>query len=152
MNRPLTGIRVTGLEQYMAGPYCTLLLADAGAEVIKIERPGKGDPRRSIPPFVEKGGIKQAAGFMGYNRNKKSLALDIAAPKARNLQRLVAPPTSLSKTCGRPRWTAGLGFDDMRKTQPPPDLGSTSRAAPHADFKGPYSDRRLRHRRDAMSA
>jgi crotonobetainyl-CoA:carnitine CoA-transferase CaiB-like acyl-CoA transferase len=95
MNRPLTGIRVTGLEQYMAGPYCTLLLADAGAEVIKIERPGKGDPRRSIPPFVEKGNGKQAAGFMGYNRNKKSLALDIASPKGQEiLQKLTPPRTS----------------------------------------------------------
>ena len=54
MDRPLTGIRIIALEQYMAGPYCTMLLADAGAEVIKIERPGSGDPRRSIPPFAEK--------------------------------------------------------------------------------------------------
>ena len=43
--RPLSNTRVIGLEQYMSGPYCTMLLADAGAEVIKIERPGKGDPR-----------------------------------------------------------------------------------------------------------
>ena len=48
MDRPLTGIRIVALEQYMAGPYCTMLLADAGAEVIKIERLGSGDPRRSI--------------------------------------------------------------------------------------------------------
>jgi crotonobetainyl-CoA:carnitine CoA-transferase CaiB-like acyl-CoA transferase len=54
VERPLTGIRVIGLEQYMSGPYCTMLLADAGAEVIKIERPGKGDPRRSIPPFAKR--------------------------------------------------------------------------------------------------
>ena len=54
--RPLSGIRVVGLEQYMAGPYCTMLLADAGAEVIKIERPGGGDPRRQMPPFAEKDG------------------------------------------------------------------------------------------------
>ena len=47
MNRPLSGIRVIGLEQYMAGPYCTMLLADAGAEVIKVERLGSGDPRRA---------------------------------------------------------------------------------------------------------
>ena len=54
IKRPLEGIRVIGLEQYMAGPYCTMLLADAGAEVIKIERPKIGDPRRSMPPFIEK--------------------------------------------------------------------------------------------------
>ena len=67
IDRPLSGIRVIGLEQYMAGPYCTMLLADAGAEVIKIERPGRGDPRRAMPPFAEKDGVKKAAGFMGYN-------------------------------------------------------------------------------------
>ena len=72
MDRPLSGIRVVGLEQYMAGPYCTMLLADAGAEVIKIERPKTGDPRRSMPPFVEKDGVRKAAGFMGYNRNRKA--------------------------------------------------------------------------------
>jgi CoA:oxalate CoA-transferase len=80
MDRPLSGVRIIGLEQYIAGPYCTMLLADAGAEVIKIERPGPGDPRRAMPPFVEKDGIKKAAGFMGYNRNKKSLALDLRKP------------------------------------------------------------------------
>ena len=45
-----------------------------GAEVIKTEQPGVGDPRRSMPPFAEKNGKKKAAGFMGYNLNKKSLA------------------------------------------------------------------------------
>ena len=55
---PLSGIRVIGLEQYMSGPYCTMLLGDAGAEVIKIERPGSGDPRRAIPPFADQDGAK----------------------------------------------------------------------------------------------
>ncbi len=71
-DRPLSGIRVTGLEQYIAGPYCTMLLADAGAEVIKIERPGTGDPRRAMPPFAEKDGAKKAAGFMSYNPTRKA--------------------------------------------------------------------------------
>ena len=78
-SRPLEGIRIIGLEQYMAGPYCTMLLADAGAEVIKIERPKYGDPRRSMPPFIERNGKKKAAGYLAYNRNKKSLALDLSS-------------------------------------------------------------------------
>ncbi|MEQ8195444.1 MAG: CoA transferase, partial [Rhodospirillales bacterium] len=90
MERPLSGIRVIGMEQYIAGPYCTLLLADAGAEVIKIERPGVGDPRRSMPPFAEQDGRKKAAGFMGYNRNKKSLALDVSKPEGKEIFRKLA--------------------------------------------------------------
>ena len=69
----LDGIRVAGLEHYMAGPYCNMLSANAGAEVIKTERPpGIGDPRRSMPPFAEKDGKKKATRFMGYNHNKES--------------------------------------------------------------------------------
>ena len=95
IDRPLSGIRIVGLEQYMAGPYCTMLLADAGAEVIKIERPKSGDPRRSMPPFVEKNGVRKAAGFMGYNRNKKSLALDFRSPKGQEVYRRLVTTTDV---------------------------------------------------------
>jgi len=88
--RPLSGIRVIGLEQYIAGPYCTMVLADAGADVIKIERPGTGDPRRGIPPFAQRDGLKKAAGFMGYNRNKKSLALNLRTQAGREVLRRLA--------------------------------------------------------------
>ncbi len=86
--RPLTGIRVIGLEQYMSAPYCTMLLADAGAEVIKIERPGRGDPRRAIPPFITgEQGQRVAGGFISYNRNKKSLALNLRAEAGKKILR-----------------------------------------------------------------
>ena len=85
MDRPLTGIRIIALEQYMAGPYCTMLLADAGAEVIKIERPGSGDPRRHIPPFAEKDGTRKAGGFMAYNRNKKSFCLNVQSDEGKTI-------------------------------------------------------------------
>ena len=74
MTLPLDGILVTDLTQNVAGPFCTQILGDMGAEVIKIERPGKGDDSRAwAPPFW--GG--ESATFMGFNRNKKSLALDL---------------------------------------------------------------------------
>ena len=143
MNRPLTGIRVTGLEQYMAGPYCTLLLADAGAEVIKIERPGKGDPRRSIPPFIEKGGVKQAAGFMGYNRNKKSLALDIAHPKGQEIYKKLIATSDVVVENLRPGSMdrQGLGFDAMRRLNPRLIWAVISGFGRMPGFQGPYSDR-----------
>lgn len=111
MQRPLSGIRVIGLEQYMSGPYCTMVLADAGAEVIKIERPGKGDPRRSIPPFAERGGSSKAFGFMAYNRNKKSLALNVQSERGRAVVRRLAEVSDVVVENLRPGSMAKLGLD-----------------------------------------
>jgi len=143
MSRPLEGIRVTGLEQYMAGPYCTMLLADAGAEVIKIERPGKGDPRRSIPPFIEKEGHKKAAGFMGYNRNKKSLALDLRSPKGQEIYRKLITTSDVVVENLRPGSMdrQGLGYEDMRKLNPRLIWAVISGFGRMPGFTGPYSDR-----------
>ena len=81
---PLNGIRVLDLTRVLAGPYCTMLLGDMGAEVIKVEEPGKGDDTRAFgPPFV--GG--EAAYYLSVNRNKKSLTLNLKAPEARGILR-----------------------------------------------------------------
>ncbi len=120
IQRPLTGIRVIGLEQYMSGPYCTMLLADAGAEVIKIERPGKGDPRRSIPPFFEKDGVKKAGGFIGYNRNKKSLALNIRSEAGQEIFRKLVGVSDVVVENLRPGSMAkmGLDYDHLKNLNP----------------------------------
>ena len=74
---PLTGIRVLDLTRVLAGPTCTQMLGDLGAEVIKIERPGAGDDTRGFaPPYVPN--TRESAYFVGVNRNKKSLTVDIA--------------------------------------------------------------------------
>jgi len=119
-SRPLSGIRVIGMEQYMAGPYCTMLLADAGAEVIKIERPGKGDPRRGIPPFARKDDRKKAAGYMAYNRNKKSLALNLAAPEGKEVLRKLAAVSDVVVENLRPGATdkMGLGYEGLKGVNP----------------------------------
>ncbi len=118
--RPLSGIRVIGLEQYMSGPYCTMLLADAGAEVIKIERPGPGDPRRAIPPFVEKDGIKKAGGYLSYNRNKKSLALNLRSEAGQEVLRKLAAVSDVVVENLRPGAMAkmGLGYDALKSINP----------------------------------
>ncbi|NDG48426.1 MAG: CoA transferase [Rhodospirillales bacterium] len=78
---PLKGLRVLDLTRVLAGPTCTQMLGDLGAEVIKIERPDAGDDTRGFaPPFVPN--TKESAYFVGVNRNKKSLTLDIAKPEA----------------------------------------------------------------------
>ncbi len=120
VTRPLDGIRVIGLEQYMAGPYCTMLLADAGAEVIKIERPGKGDPRRSIPPFAESGEARKAGGYMAYNRNKKSLALNVRSEEGREVLRKLAAVSDVVVENLRPGAMdkIGIGYDGMMAINP----------------------------------
>ncbi|TDD03332.1 CoA transferase [Saccharopolyspora terrae] len=73
----LRGVRVVSLEQYISGPYCTSILADAGAEVIKVERPGAGDPRRTYDPRLGPEDDYVSGGFASYNRGKRSLELDL---------------------------------------------------------------------------
>jgi len=143
VDRPLSGIRIIGLEQYMAGPYCTMLLADAGAEVIKIERPGTGDPRRMMPPFAEKDGNKKAAGFMGYNRNKKSLALNLRDPRGQDVFRDLAANADVVLENLRPGSMSkqGLGNEQMRAANPKLIWAIISGFGRMEGYRGPYSDR-----------
>jgi len=80
--RPLEGIRVIDLTRVVSGPYCTMLLGDLGAEIIKVERPGEGDDTRAFaPPFQG----DQAAYFLSINRNKKSITLDLKSDLGKEL-------------------------------------------------------------------
>jgi len=85
-DQPLKGIRVLDLTRVLAGPYCAMLLGDMGAEVIKVEEPGKGDDTRGWPPFA--GG--ESTYFMSVNRNKKSVTLNLKAPEGRDLLKRLA--------------------------------------------------------------
>jgi crotonobetainyl-CoA:carnitine CoA-transferase CaiB-like acyl-CoA transferase len=87
--RALEGLRVLDLSRVLAGPWATQLLADLGADVVKVERPGVGDDTRSWgPPYFEgEGGVREAAYFVSANRGKRSIAIDIAAPEG---QRVIA--------------------------------------------------------------
>jgi formyl-CoA transferase len=77
----LSGIRVLDLTRVLAGPFCTMLLGDMGAEIIKIETPGHGDDARRYPPFIG----RESAYFMNLNRNKKSLVLNLKRPRAKEI-------------------------------------------------------------------
>jgi formyl-CoA transferase len=91
MNAPLAGIRVLDLSRVLAGPWCTQLLADVGAEVTKIERPGAGDDTRHWgPPWAFAGGEKVAAYFLSANRGKRSAAIDFATEEGATLVRRLA--------------------------------------------------------------
>ncbi|RZJ11913.1 MAG: CoA transferase [Rubrivivax sp.] len=90
----LAGVRVLDLSRVLAGPWCTQTLADLGADVIKIERPGSGDDTRAWGPPYLKGADGQdtteAAYFLGANRNKRSLAVDLATPQGQAIVRKLA--------------------------------------------------------------
>jgi formyl-CoA transferase len=91
VNAPLAGVRVLDLSRVLAGPWCTQLLADLGADVIKIERPGAGDDTRHWgPPWHELNGHKVAAYFLSANRGKRSAAIDFASEEGAALVRKLA--------------------------------------------------------------
>ena len=80
---PLEGVRIVAVEQYGAGPWATMLLADLGAEIIKIENPEtQGDVARYVPPYT---GDKDSIYFQSFNRNKKSITLNLRHPRAKDI-------------------------------------------------------------------
>ena len=91
---PLKGLRVLDLTRVLAGPTCTQMLGDLGAEVIKIERPGAGDDTRGFaPPAMP--GTDQSAYFIGVNRNKRSVTVDISAPEGQKIIRHLLEDTDI---------------------------------------------------------
>src|SRR5262245_7512233 len=105
---PLSGITILDLTRVLSGPYCTMLLADMGARVIKVEQPGKGDDTRAWgPPFV--GG--ESTYFLSINRNKESVTLDFKKPEGRAiLDELIARSDVVVENF-RPGTLAKLGLD-----------------------------------------
>jgi crotonobetainyl-CoA:carnitine CoA-transferase CaiB-like acyl-CoA transferase len=115
--RPLDGVRVIDLSRVLAGPYCTMVLADLGAEVIKVERPGSGDETRSWgPPFA--GG--EAAYYLSVNRGKRSCAIDLSHEEGRALAlELCAGADAVIenfKVGGADR--LGVGYEQVRERNP----------------------------------
>jgi len=115
-DQPLKGIRVLDLTRVLAGPYCAMLLGDMGAEVIKIEEPGRGDDTRGWPPFA--GG--ESTYFMSVNRNKHSVTLNLKAPEGRDLlKRLVRKSDVLLENFRTGTMEKlGLGYATLARVNP----------------------------------
>ncbi len=113
----LSGIVVADFGRVLAAPYLTMLLADLGAEVIKIERPGSGDDTRAWgPPFAD----GEATYYLGVNRNKRSVALDLADERDRRAARAIAARADVLVENFRPGTMRrlGLGYDELRLLNP----------------------------------
>lgn len=105
---PLAGITVLDLTRVLSGPHCTMMLADMGARVIKVERPGAGDETRAWgPPFLG----RESAYFLGTNRNKESLTLDIKHPRGRAVIDRLLDRSDVLVENFRPGTLARLGLD-----------------------------------------
>ncbi len=116
---PLTGIRVADFSRVLAGPLATMLLADLGADVIKVERPGSGDDTRAWgPPFVG----EDAAYFLALNRNKRSVALDLQTPEGATAARRLALASDVVVENFRPGLMARFGLDHASLAAERPDL------------------------------
>lgn len=116
---PLAGLRVLDLTRVLAGPTCTQMLGDLGAEVIKIERPEAGDDTRGFaPPFWPE--TKESAYFLGVNRNKKSVTLDMAKPEAQAILHRLLESTDILVENFKVGALAkyGLGWDQLKDKYP----------------------------------
>ena len=114
---PLEGVKVLDLTQIMAGPYCTMTLADMGADVVKVEKPNGGDDtRRMGPPFIE----GESAAFLGINRNKRSVVVDMKAERGRKIVRDMARESDVLVQNFRPGALErmGLGYEQVRELNP----------------------------------
>lgn len=124
---PLAGVTVVDLTRALAGPYGTMMLADAGAEVIKVERPGKGDDSRGWgPPFVGEPGAEQSTYFLSINRSKKSVVLDFKDPDdLRKLRALIERADVLAENF-RPGVMEKLGLGERELEELNPRLVTLS--------------------------
>ncbi len=143
MAGPLSHIRVLDLTRVLAGPWCGQNLADLGAEVTKVERPGKGDDSRAFgPPWIKDAAgndTAEAAYFVCANRGKQSVTLDLSKPEAQQIVRRLAAQSDVLlenyKVGDLARY--GLGYDDLSKENP----GLVYCSITGFGQTGPYKDR-----------
>lgn len=117
MSHPLEGFRILDLSRVLAGPYCTMLLGDLGAEVIKVERPGVGDDTRAWgPPFAD----GESAYYLCANRNKKSITVNLKAPAGQAIIRQLARSSDVLVENYKVGELAalGLGYEDLKLLNP----------------------------------
>ena len=116
----LSGLTVVDFTEYIAGPYCTMMLSDMGARVIKVEKP-EGDAWRHTAPVAP----YESRGFLGVNRGKESIALDMAKPEGLAIARRLAAGADVVTTNYRPGVASRLGLDYETLSASKPGLDHT---------------------------
>lgn len=130
---PLEGIKVLDLTRVLAGPYCTMILGDLGADIIKVEMPGVGDDSRHFGPYVK----GESAYFMSLNRNKRSLVLDLKKQEGKDILKDLITKVDVVVENFRPGTMEklGLGYDVLKEINPKIIYA----AASGFGHSGPYS-------------
>lgn len=132
---PLQGLKILDLTRVLAGPYCTMVLGDLGAEIIKVEAPIKGDDSRQFGPYQN----GESAYFMSLNRNKKSITLNLKKPEGKEILKALVKEVDVIIENFRPGTMEKLGLGyDVLKTVNPKIIYAASSGFGHT---GPYSQR-----------
>ena len=142
--KPLEGIRVLSFEIQVAGPYCTMMLADQGAGVIKVERPEGGDTARAGAPIVKnENGEAQSGYFLRFNRNKRSLTLNLKSERGRQLFGELAEKSDVVVENFRPGLLdeMGIGYKALSERNPGLVYACISGFGSLEGYLGPYSKR-----------
>lgn len=131
----LNGVRILDLTRVLAGPFATMMMADMGAEVIKIEMPKKGDDSRQFGPFVN----GESSYYMNLNRNKKGITLNLKSPKGKELFLEMLKEADIVMENYRPGTMEklGLGYEELKKVNP----GIIYACVSGFGHYGPYKDR-----------
>jgi crotonobetainyl-CoA:carnitine CoA-transferase CaiB-like acyl-CoA transferase len=135
MNQPLKGFRILDLTRLIPGPFCTMILADLGADVIKVEEPSTGDYERQIRPFIG----PMAYRFLLLNRNKRSLALDLKQEKGKEIFLELARKSDCLVEGFRPGTMEGLGLDFKTLKESNPEFVYCSMSS--FGHTGPYRNK-----------
>src|SRR6056297_3436476 len=135
MELPLENIKILDLTRVLAGPYCTMVLADLGAEVIKVEKPGTGDDSRAFGPYIN----EESAYFMSLNRSKKSITVNLKSKEGINIIKELCKKVDVVIENFKPGTMdkLGIGYKDLKKVNP--NIIYTSSTG--FGYSGPYSER-----------
>ncbi len=134
---PLDGIRVLDLSRILTGPFCSMVLSDLGAEIIKVEMPGQGDDTRHWPPMIQ----DESSYYMSINRNKKSITLNLKTEEAKQALYKIAEQSDVVLENFRPGVTKRLGVDyeTLKKINPKLvycSISSYGQTGPYAQLPG----------------